>query len=255
MEQNRPHRSLPRPSAVFLLVLLGSLLVVFGAATLPPMTHHSPPGLVLPAPDIQAPPPAPDASTPPDDVLDPAKRPDDTATTRIGQTIAAVLFAVVVLFGAALVISLRRQAREAEPESAGPAEDIAAEARLRAEVAATLARAETSLEDATTAQIRSRIIACWAELERLAAARGLRRNLALTPTEQAGAMLAAFGVQAAPLSRLLALYERVRYDVGVPGFEPDAGQVRQAGSDFADLAAGVRASGRARAGEAPGAGA
>ncbi|WP_417233985.1 DUF4129 domain-containing protein [Arthrobacter sp.] len=248
MDGDRNARRVPRPSAVFLLVFLGSLLVVFGAATLPAMTHHSPQGLVLEAPDIGPPPAAAESPTPPDEVVDPQHRPDDTAIGRIGQTIAAVLFAVVVLFVVGMVISLRRRERAADPPQASAVEDIPAEARLRSEVAATLTRARTSLQDATGAQIRSRIIASWAELERLSAARGLTRDRALTPTEQAGAMLAAFGVTAAPLARLLALYERVRYDVGVPGWEPDAGQVRQASEDFARLASDVGAAGRAHVG-------
>lgn len=246
MDADRTVRRLPPPSAMFLIVFLGSLLVVFGAAALPPMTHHSPQGLVLPAPEIQAPAPATPTAEPSEDAPAPHHRPDDAAIGRIGQTIAAVLFAVVVLFMVGLVISLRRQARAADPPDAPAAGDIPSEAKLRAEVAATLAHAETALEGATGAQIRSRIIACWAELERLAAARGLRHDSASTPTERAGAMLAAFGVSSPPLARLLALYERVRYDVGVPGWEPDATQVHQAGSDFARLAEEVGAADRLR---------
>ncbi|GAA1362310.1 hypothetical protein GCM10009596_21640 [Arthrobacter rhombi] len=248
MDGDRTGRRLPRPPAVFVLVFLGALLVVFGAAALPSMTHHSPQGLVLPAPDITQPAAAPASSAPAEEDTGAGHRPDDAAIGRIGQAIAAVLFGVVVLFVVGMALSLRRGARAADPPPAVPVDDIAAEARLRAEVAATLARAQTSLVDATPAQAGPGIIACWAELERLAAAHGLRRDRALTPTEQAAAMLAAFGVAAPPLARLLALYERVRYDVAVPGFQPDPGQVRQAGADFARLAADVGASGRARTG-------
>ncbi|WP_372699478.1 DUF4129 domain-containing protein [Arthrobacter sp. JSM 101049] len=246
MDADRPGRRLPRPTAAFLLVFLASLLVVFGAATLPAMTHHSPQGLVLQVPDAAPPAVAPPSPTPQEDTSGTGDRPGDEDISRIGQTIAAVLFAVVVLFVAGLVLSLRRQGRPADPEDTDAAEDIPSEARLRAEVASALAHAETSLEDATGAQVRSRIIACWAELEHLAAARGLQRDRASTPTEQAGAMLAAFGVASPPLARLLALYERVRYDAGVPAWEPDATQVRQAGLDFARLAEEVRASARVR---------
>lgn len=244
MDAEPAGRRLHRPSAMFLLVFLGSLLVVFGAAALPPMTHHSPQGLVLPAPDIPAPAQTTPSAEPSGDPVAPEHRPDDAAIDRIGQTIAAVLFAVVVLFMVGMVISLRRQARAADPPDAAAADDIPSEAKLRAEVAATLTRAETSLEGATGAQIRSRIIACWAELERLAATRGLRQDRASTPTERAGAMLAAFGVPSPPLARLLALYERVRYDVGIPGWEPGDEQVRQAGADFARLAEAVAAANR-----------
>jgi len=244
MDAETPGRRLPRPPAAFLLVFLAALLVVFGAATLPAMTHHSPQGLVLQMPDADPSAATPTPPAPQEDTGEPGARPGGEDISRMGQAIAAVLFAVVVLLVAGLVVSLRRQERDADPGDTDAAEDIPSEARLRAEVAATLAHAEALLADATGVQARSRIIACWAELERLAAARGLQRDRAATPTEQAGAMLAAFGVSSPPLARLLALYERVRYDAGVPAWEPDASQVRQAGSDFARLAEEVRASAR-----------
>lgn len=244
MDADGPARRLPRPGAAFLLVFLAALLVAFGAATLPAMTHHSPQGLVLEIRHADPPAATPVSQAPRKDSGKAGTGPGDEDISRIGQVIAAVLFAVVVLLVASLVVSLRRQERDADPVDADAAEDVPSEARLRAEVAATLAHAEALLGDATGGQVRSRIIECWAELERLAAVRGLRRDRALTPTEQAGAMLAAFGVSPPPLARLLTLYERVRYDAGVPAWEPDATQVRQAGSDFARLAGEVRASAR-----------
>lgn len=240
---------MPRPTAAFLAVFLGALLVVFGAASLPALSHDSPPGLPQQngaLEDPAAPSAEPASDEPIEGTVAPQNQPDEDTISSIGQTIAATLFAGTLLLLAVLVLSMRRKERsDAEPETA-PAEDIAREATLRAEVAASLTGAGAMLAEATGDQIHSRLIASWAELERLAASAGQARRRAQTPTEHAGAMLAAFGVSSAPLARLLALYERARYDVGAPGWEPDAAQGRRAGADFILLAEEVSAARRLR---------
>lgn len=249
MAMGRTTGGIPRPTAAFLAVFLGALLVVFGAASLPSLSHNSPAGLPQQTGALSAdasPSAAPESEGPIEGTVAPQKQPDQDTISSIGQTIAATIFAGIILLLALLVLSMRRRDRaDAQPETA-VADEIAREATLRAEVAASLSGAGATLAEATADQRPSRLIASWAELERLAASAGQQRRGSQTPTEHAGAMLAAFGVSSAPLARLLALYERARYDVGAPGWEPDAAQWRRASADFILLAEEVSAAGRHR---------
>ena len=240
---------IPRPSAAFLAVFLGALLVVFGAASLPSLSHNSPAGLPQQTGALSpntSPSAAPASEGPIEGTVAPQNQPDQDTISSIGQTIAATLFAGTILLLALVVLSMRRRDRaDAQPETAA-ADEIARQATLRAEVSASLSGAGATLAEATGDQLPSRLIASWAELERLAAWAGQQRRGSQTPTEHAGAMLAAFGVSSAPLARLLALYERARYDVGAPGWQPDAAQSRRASADFILLAEEVSAAGRHR---------
>lgn len=228
---------LPHGRAVFLLVFLGGALVVFGAAALPPLTHHSPPGLVLPLPERSAE-PAPPPETPASDADAPSR---ERLTGTLGQSIAAVLFAVVLLLVAGLALALRPGARSGRTDPGGEAGDVAPDAEAGAHMAAALVRAREALAAGSGPGAGSRIIACWAELEAVAAAHGRRRRPGQTPTEHAAAMLGAFGVSPAPLRRLLAAYERARYDAGPAGWVPGAAETSQAARDFATLADEVSA--------------
>ncbi|MDN5755060.1 MAG: DUF4129 domain-containing protein [Micrococcaceae bacterium] len=245
----RTTRRMPRPTMAFMVVFLGALLVVFGASALPTLSHDSPPGIPQQNGALKgdAPPSAePELEGPIEGTVAPQNRPDEQTISTIGQTIAATLFAATLLLLVVLVLSLRRKDRaDVDPETA-PADLIAREAALRAEVAQSLTHAGASLDGATAGQIHSRLIASWVELEQLAASAGQERRGSQTPTEHAGAMLAAFGVSRAPLARLLALYERARYDAGTPGWEPDLAQGRRAGADFTVLAEEVAAAGKRR---------
>lgn len=130
-----------------------------------------------------------------------------------GIVVALILLGMWValalgLFGVGSNVRPSRRSRAAPIEHEVP-DDQAGDAR----VARQLSRAvDAGLADlAAGGDARAAVIACWAALERTAAAAGTTRRRSETPAELATRLLAAHAVSADSLGSLADLYREARY--------------------------------------------
>lgn len=168
------------------------------------------------SPGEPPPPPLPD-SEPVEQPPLPVEPPDDTLQQILGAVllVAAILAAALLLYALVRVLHRlwqdrplrRREAETPETAHAGlaePEESVAAPL-VRRGVAGALRTIEQHPVPSDA------IIAAWVGLEETAADAGLRRGVSETPAEFALRLVSMQTAAAPPATRLLGLYERVRF--------------------------------------------
>jgi hypothetical protein len=129
-----------------------------------------------------------------------------------------VVVGVLMAFALVTLLLRRRRARPDEPALPGAGASLragpAAVADARPLIDRALATAEHELADPTHREPRDAVVACWLRLEEGAAAAGVRRLPAQTPTEFTTALLSALvpgEAERAALEELRRLYAQARF--------------------------------------------
>jgi hypothetical protein len=157
-----------------------------------------------------------------------------------------VVIGVLVVFALVALLLRRRRVRpdQAPPPGAGPVlrAGPASFADARPLIDRALAAAEDELADRAHREPRDAVVACWLRLEEGAAAAGVRRLPAQTPTEFTTALLAALvpgETERAALEELRRLYAQARF-----GSSPlDDAAPQRAAVALATVRAGLLAAG------------